>query len=62
VLEFVSQYVDLKPTASGDVGLCPFHLVPLSRLSPMQAVRLHPTPAQGFAASALPSHCRSPFG
>ena len=25
VLEFVSQYVDLKPTASGPVGLCPFH-------------------------------------
>jgi hypothetical protein len=25
VLEFVSQYVDLKPTASGDIGLCPFH-------------------------------------
>ena len=23
VLEFVSQYVDLKPTASGAVGLCP---------------------------------------
>ena len=45
VLEFVSQCVDLKPTASGAVGLCPFHLGPLSRLSPMQAVRLHPTPA-----------------
>jgi hypothetical protein len=25
VLEFVSQYVDLKPTASGVLGLCPFH-------------------------------------
>lgn len=25
VLEFVSQYVELKPTASGAVGLCPFH-------------------------------------
>ena len=25
VLEFVSQYVDLKPTASGGLGLCPFH-------------------------------------
>jgi DNA primase len=25
VLEFVSQYVDAKPTASGAVGLCPFH-------------------------------------
>jgi DNA primase len=25
VLEFVSQYVDLKPTESGAVGLCPFH-------------------------------------
>jgi hypothetical protein len=25
VLEFVSQYVDLKPTASGALGLCPFH-------------------------------------
>jgi len=25
VLEFVSQYVDLRPTASGAVGLCPFH-------------------------------------
>jgi len=25
VLEFVSQYVDLTPTASGAVGLCPFH-------------------------------------
>jgi hypothetical protein len=25
VLEFVSQYVDLKPTAGGAVGLCPFH-------------------------------------
>jgi hypothetical protein len=25
VLEFVSQYVDLKPTASGAIGLCPFH-------------------------------------
>lgn len=25
VLEFVGQYVDLKPTASGAVGLCPFH-------------------------------------
>jgi len=25
VLEFVSQYVDMKPTASGAVGLCPFH-------------------------------------
>jgi hypothetical protein len=25
VLEFVSQYVDLKATASGTVGLCPFH-------------------------------------
>jgi hypothetical protein len=25
VLEFVSQYVDLKPTASGAVALCPFH-------------------------------------
>ena len=24
-LEVVSQYVDLKPTASGAVGLCPFH-------------------------------------
>ena len=25
VLEFVSQYVDLTPTASGAIGLCPFH-------------------------------------
>ena len=25
VLEFVSQYVDLKPTPSGAIGLCPFH-------------------------------------
>jgi hypothetical protein len=25
VLEFVSRYVDLKPTASGAVGPCPFH-------------------------------------
>jgi DNA primase len=25
VLEFVSQYVKLKPTASGAIGLCPFH-------------------------------------
>jgi len=25
VLEFVSQYVGLKPTASGAIGLCPFH-------------------------------------
>ena len=25
VLEFVSQYVELKPTANGAVGLCPFH-------------------------------------
>jgi DNA primase len=25
VLEFVGQYVDLKPTASGAIGLCPFH-------------------------------------
>ena len=25
VLEFVSQYVDLKPTANGAIGLCPFH-------------------------------------
>jgi len=25
VLEFVSQYVELKPTASGAIGLCPFH-------------------------------------
>jgi DNA primase len=25
VLEFVSQYVNLKPTASGAIGLCPFH-------------------------------------
>jgi len=25
VLEFISQYVELKPTASGAVGLCPFH-------------------------------------
>jgi hypothetical protein len=25
VLEFVSQYVDLKPTGSGAIGLCPFH-------------------------------------
>jgi hypothetical protein len=25
VLEFVSQHVDLKPTASGAIGLCPFH-------------------------------------
>ena len=25
VLEFVSQYVDLMPTASGAVSLCPFH-------------------------------------
>jgi hypothetical protein len=25
VLEFVSRYVELKPTASGAVGLCPFH-------------------------------------
>jgi len=25
VLEFVSRYVDLKPTPSGAVGLCPFH-------------------------------------
>jgi hypothetical protein len=25
VLEFVSQHVDLKPAASGAVGLCPFH-------------------------------------
>jgi hypothetical protein len=25
VPEFVSQYVELKPTASGAVGLCPFH-------------------------------------
>jgi hypothetical protein len=25
VLEFVSQYVDLKPTATGALGLCPFH-------------------------------------
>ena len=25
VLEFVSRYVDLKPTASGAIGVCPFH-------------------------------------
>jgi len=25
VLEFVSQYVDLKPAGSGALGLCPFH-------------------------------------
>jgi DNA primase len=25
VLEFVSQYVDLKPMARGAIGLCPFH-------------------------------------
>jgi DNA primase len=25
VLEFVSQYVDLKPTGSGALGRCPFH-------------------------------------
>jgi hypothetical protein len=25
VLEFVSQYVELKPTGSGAIGLCPFH-------------------------------------
>jgi DNA primase len=25
VLEFVSQCVDLKPTESGAIGLCPFH-------------------------------------
>jgi len=25
VLEFVIQYIDLKPTGSGAVGLCPFH-------------------------------------
>lgn len=25
VLEFVSQYVDLKPTNNGGVGICPFH-------------------------------------
>jgi DNA primase len=25
VLGFVSQYVDLKPTGSGAIGLCPFH-------------------------------------
>jgi len=25
VMEFVSQYVDLKPTASGAIGLYPFH-------------------------------------
>jgi hypothetical protein len=25
VLEFVSQYVDLKPVGSGALGLCPFH-------------------------------------
>lgn len=25
VLEFISQYVDLKPTNSGAIGLCPFH-------------------------------------
>lgn len=25
VLEFISQYVGLKPTAGGAMGLCPFH-------------------------------------
>jgi len=25
VFEFLSQYVELKPTATGAVGLCPFH-------------------------------------
>jgi DNA primase len=25
VLGFVSEYVDLKPVASGAIGLCPFH-------------------------------------
>jgi DNA primase len=25
VLEFVSQYIDLKPTPGGAIGLCPFH-------------------------------------
>ena len=25
VFEFISQYVDLKPTESGAIGLCPFH-------------------------------------
>lgn len=25
VLEFISQYVDLKPTNQGAIGLCPFH-------------------------------------
>jgi len=25
VLDFVSQYVDLKPVSSGAIGLCPFH-------------------------------------
>jgi hypothetical protein len=35
---------------------------PVSRLSSIQLVRLHPTPAQEFAELALPSHCRSPLG
>ena len=25
VLDFVGQYVDLRPTATGAIGLCPFH-------------------------------------
>ena len=25
VLDFVGEYVDLKPTTSGAIGLCPFH-------------------------------------
>jgi len=25
VLELISQYVDLKPTDGGAIGLCPFH-------------------------------------
>ena len=25
VLEFISQYVELKPTSYGAAGLCPFH-------------------------------------
>ena len=25
VLDFVNQYVELKPTASGAIGRCPFH-------------------------------------
>jgi len=53
--EAVSKAAILSSSPFCEVRLC-------AVIQRIKVSRLYLTPAQGFAESALPNHCRSPFG